>query len=98
MISVRTYDLQLRYTFTISRGSQQVVPILVLQLEHEGITGTGETCPSGYYGQSVDSVRRDLENLLPWIEQQDPNDYSSFLTEAAVRLNNPQALCALDLA
>ena len=64
-ISTQTFDLELRHTFTISRGSQDVVQVLVAAVEHEGITGYGETSPTDYYGYSLEGVRKDLENLAP---------------------------------
>ncbi len=98
-VSLRTHNLRLRHTFTISRGSQDVVPVLVMTLEHEGLTGYGETSPSGYYGQDLKTVRAALESILPWLERQDPRAYRLLLEEALERLGgNTQALCALDLA
>ncbi len=98
-IRLHSLDLPLRHTFTISRGSQEVAHVLIVELENDGIIGFGETSPSGYYGQSVASVREDLESILPWLKGQNPLEYRLLLEEAAERLrSNTQALCALDLA
>ena len=32
-------DLQLEHTFTIARGSQDVAPVVIASLEHDGIVG-----------------------------------------------------------
>lgn len=98
-LSFRTFDLQLRHTFTISRGSSDVVTVLVVELDHDGIVGYGETSPYGFYGQDLASVRRDLESIEPWFTEQNPMEYRVVLEEAGRRLGkNTQALCALDLA
>jgi L-alanine-DL-glutamate epimerase-like enolase superfamily enzyme len=98
-ITYQTYDLTLRHTFTISRGSSDVVTVLVVQLEHDGIVAYGETSPYGFYGQDLESVKRGIESIKPWFEQQDPMEYRLVLEEAGRRLGkNTQALCALDLA
>ena len=55
-MSFKKYDLRLRHTFTIARGARDVSPVVILELEHEGIVGFGEAAPSGRYGESVDTV------------------------------------------
>jgi L-alanine-DL-glutamate epimerase-like enolase superfamily enzyme len=50
------YDLHLKHTFTIARGARNVSPVVILELEHEGIVGYGEASPLARYGESADSV------------------------------------------
>ncbi len=98
-LTLREYALKLRHTFTISRGSQDVVPILIAEIESEGIVGYGETSPNAYYGQTVATVREAIESVAPWFQTQNPFHFRTVLEEAQRRLNgNTQALCALDLA
>lgn len=98
-LNVRIADLHLRHTFTIARGSSDVVRVIVVELSHDGIIGYGECSPSLYHGQSPETVISDLESLSDWLASRDPVDYRLLLDEAALRLgNNLQALCALDLA
>lgn len=98
-LSFRQYDLKLRHTFTISRGSEDVVPVWIVELEHEGVVGLGEVSPYKFYGQTLESVRADLESLIPWLEKQNPLEHRLLLEEAAQKLGaNTQALCGLDLA
>lgn len=98
-IQARIEELRLRHTFTISRGSQDLVPTVVVTLESDGLTGYGASTPSRFYGFDAESVVKALESLSPWLEGRDPGNYQSLLADAAVQLpENPQALCALDLA
>jgi L-alanine-DL-glutamate epimerase-like enolase superfamily enzyme len=55
-ITFKRYDLHLRHTFTIARGGRDVSPVVILELEHDGLVGFGEAAPSSRYGETVDSV------------------------------------------
>jgi len=50
------FDLKLKHTFTISRGSRDVSPVVFLEIEHAGIVGFGEAAPSNHYGESFETV------------------------------------------
>ena len=92
-------DLQLRHTFTISRASQDVSPVVVTKLSHNDIVGTGEACPSGFYDESVETIVQALEDLAPWLQSESPVEYRHFLERAADKLGAQRAaLSALDLA
>lgn len=98
-ISVRTERLRLRHTFTISRGSEDVTPVAIAEIEHAGIRGLGEASPSSYYGETVDTVRAALSEISDWLSSRDPTAYEHTLEEAAERLGERRAaLAALDLA
>lgn len=98
-VQTEIFLLRLRHTFTIARGSQDVVRTVGLTLERDGLTGYGATTPNAFYGFDADAARRDLDDLAPWLETQNPIHYRDLLADAAERLaHNPQALCALDLA
>jgi L-alanine-DL-glutamate epimerase-like enolase superfamily enzyme len=55
-ITFKRYDLHLRHTFTIARGGRDVSPVVILELEHDGLVGFEEAAPSSRYGETVDSV------------------------------------------
>jgi len=98
-IATRVESLKLRHTFTIARGSQDASPVIIAELEHDGITGTGEASPSGFYGENTDSVGSALFGISGWLSTQNPLHYRQVLEEARERLgNNRAALSALDLA
>jgi L-alanine-DL-glutamate epimerase-like enolase superfamily enzyme len=56
-------ELQLRHVFTITRGSRDLVPIIIVMIEHEGITGFGEASPSGRYSESPESASSFLSSV-----------------------------------
>lgn len=97
-LEFRECALRPRHVFAISRGAQSLVPALLLRVEHGGLAGIGQACPSGFYGADVPSTRAALEGLADFLAPLDPSDFRSILAEAAPRLNNPCALSALDLA
>jgi len=98
-IKTRIENLRLRHTFTISRSSEDVVPVVMVEVEHEGITGTGESSPSRYYGETAETVRSALESLEGWLATAHPFERQTVLEEALPRLSGLRgALCALDLA
>lgn len=50
------FELKLRHTFTIARGSRDADQIVFVELEHDGITGYGEAAPAMRYGETTESV------------------------------------------
>ena len=66
-ISARKVTLRLAETFTISRGSEDEVEVVQVELSHDGATGYGEAAPVARYGESADSA-------LAWLEGVDLGD------------------------
>ncbi len=62
-IAAETLDLHLRHTFTISRSSRSLVPVVLVTLSHQGVQGVGEASPSTRYGETPESVLSFLRNL-----------------------------------
>lgn len=50
-------------TFTISRGSRTSAEVLTVTLESDGCSGRGECVPYARYGESLDSVIKQIESL-----------------------------------
>lgn len=59
------FDLQLKHTFTIARGSRDVHTVVLVELEHDGITGYGEASPLLRYDETADSVITFLKKVNP---------------------------------
>ena len=93
------FDLRLRHTFTISRGSVDVQPTLIVELEHDGHRGYGEATSNTYYDVTIASMTEHLERLRPKIESFAWNDpaelWEALKTDLA---DDPFAHCALDQA
>jgi L-alanine-DL-glutamate epimerase-like enolase superfamily enzyme len=97
-LTARRYDLILRHPFTIARGTSSVDPIMLVEIEHDGIVGLGEAAPSGRYGESIDTVERFLStlDLSRW---NDPFLLEEILTAVDAHApGNPAAKAAVDLA
>ena len=98
-LSSKTFNLQLKHTFGISRSSHDVQRTLIVKLEQDGFTGYGEAVENSYYGFTVESMQNRLEELRPLIEKYDlqsPEDFWDVLNEF---LNENRFLhCAIDIA
>ena len=57
-LTYKKYDLKLKHTFTIARNSRDFVPIVLTELNHDGIIGYGESSPN------VRSYRKDKFSLV----------------------------------
>jgi L-alanine-DL-glutamate epimerase-like enolase superfamily enzyme len=91
-------DLRMKHAFTIARGSRTVTPSVIVELEHDGIVGTGEASPSQRYGESVASVLAFLREAdLGRFD--DPMELESILTHVgSLAPGNMSAKAAIDIA
>ena len=55
-LTLHAFDLRLRHTFTIARGSLDVQPTLIVELEQAGCRGYGEATTNAYYGATLESM------------------------------------------
>jgi L-alanine-DL-glutamate epimerase-like enolase superfamily enzyme len=80
-------------TFTISRGSEDEIEVVQVELRHGDVAGYGEGAPYDRYGESADSA-------LAWLEQVEPGDDPFALDElwAALPPGEHAARGALDAA
>jgi len=98
-VILRTFDLRLKHTFTISRVSYKTQPILIVELQSEGFSGFGETTSNIYYENTIDSMKRNLEKIIPFIESVTNETPEEFWQKAYQFLKDDLfALCALDNA
>lgn len=59
----------LRVPFVIARGGRNEADVLVVELEEEGIVGTGEATPYARYGETAASVQAQITALTKDLEQ-----------------------------
>ena len=59
----RPYDLQLTHTFTVAEYSRNTTPVVLTELEYDGIIGYGEASLPPYLGESHQSVITFLNKL-----------------------------------
>ncbi len=98
-MTLHRFDLQLRHTFTISRGSMDVQPTMIVELEEDGLRGFGEATTNDYYGASFENMSAALELLRDEIEVVLCDDPEEMWGRFDGRLSaNRFAQCALDQA
>ena len=83
---------------TISRGTTSSVDRLLVVMEHEGITGFGETggFDTGHRGFTTDAIAAELQALAPELEPLGPQPFQTL--EPLLSRLSPPARCGLDLA
>ncbi len=98
-VILRTFELQLKHTFTISRRAYNSQPTLIVELQSEGYSGFGEATSNPYYNITLDSMRENLERIIPIIERVTNETPDEFWHIANQLLANDRfSLCALDIA
>ncbi len=62
-LTYKPYTLELKYTFTIATNSRSTTPVVLTEIEHEGIIGYGEASMPPYLGESHESVTKFLSKV-----------------------------------
>ena len=98
-LTLYPFELKFRHTFTISRKSKNVQPLLVAELKQDGLSGLGETADNAYYNITVPGLMAAINEHRPFIEAYRLDTSETFWEAMYPRLaGNMFALCALDLA
>lgn len=100
-MELKTYkfDLELKDTFTISHGSRNFQPTLIVALSESGFTGYGEAAATSYYGVTVEKMQASLKSVEALVAEnihRTPEELWE-LTFPQLK-DNPFAQCALDIA
>lgn len=97
-LSFRPYELQLRHTFTVAGNSRNTTPVVLTEIEYEGLTGYGEASMPPYLGESRESVMRFLGKVD--LEQfSDPFMLDDILTYVdSLEQGNRAAKACIDIA
>ena len=105
-VSLRPFNLKLKYPFGISRGSITSAKNILVTLSFDDFVAYGESAPSVYYGEDQKSVmdfiqaftkRRKLEDYITNIHmlKQELSDFSNILTTTN---SSSSARAALEMA
>lgn len=62
-LSFQPYELQLKHAFTLATSSRTTTPVMLVELEYDGITGYGEASMPPYLGESHETVARFLSKV-----------------------------------
>jgi len=96
---LRTFNLKLKHPFTISRETHTIQPSLIVELQSDGYSGFGEATSNPYYKITVDSMKHNLEKIIPFIESVTDETPEEFWHKAHQFLKDDMfSLCALDIA
>ena len=99
MMAMYRLNLPLAHQFTISRGSITNQPSLIVELEHDGVSGLGEVTENSFYGHTFDSMTSSLQKAMELLNRyidQSPCDLCPELIE--VMAGDTFAASALDMA
>ncbi len=59
----KPYDLQLKHVFTLANSSRNTTPVMLTEIEFDGVIGYGEASMPPYLGETHESVSRFLSGL-----------------------------------
>jgi L-alanine-DL-glutamate epimerase-like enolase superfamily enzyme len=62
-LKFRPYDLQLKHVFTISSNSRTTTPVVLTEIDYDGIKGYGEASMPPYLGESHETVLKFLSSV-----------------------------------
>lgn len=57
------YTLQLKHAFTLATSSRTTTPVMLIEIEYDGVVGYGEASMPPYLGESHETVARFLSHL-----------------------------------
>src|SRR5690606_28114151 len=63
ILRYRPYTLELRHVFTLAAGSRNTTPVVLTELEYDGVVGYGEASMPPYLGESHESVLAFLDRV-----------------------------------
>ncbi len=90
-LNFKPYELKLKHVFTLASGSRSTTPVMLTEIEYEGIIGYGEASMPPYLGESHDTVSQFLskvnlsqfkdpfliEDILQYVDGIDANNYAA---------------------
>jgi L-Ala-D/L-Glu epimerase len=97
-LSWTAYDLQLIHTFSIANSSRKTTPVVLTQIEYDGLVGYGEASMPPYLGESQASVMEFLKKV-DLSSFNDPLKIEEILKYVdAIAENNTAAKASVDIA
>ncbi|MDR1883460.1 MAG: dipeptide epimerase [Prevotella sp.] len=97
-LGFKPFDLQLRHVFTIANFSRTTTPVVLTEIEYDGVTGYGEASLPPYLGETQASVIEFLKkvDLSPFSGPFELDDILAYVDKIAE--NNTAAKAAVDIA
>ena len=97
-LKFKPYTLSLKHAFTLASSSRSTTPVVLTEIEYDGVTGYGEASMPPYLGESHDSATTFLAkvDLTPF---KDPFQLEDILTYVdKVAAGNTAAKASVDIA
>ncbi|MHB1688642.1 MAG: dipeptide epimerase [Ignavibacteriaceae bacterium] len=92
------YSLELKHVFTVSSNSRTTTPVVLTEIEHEGVTGYGEASMPPYLGESHESVMKFLSKI-DLSKYKNPFELETILNDVdKIDSNNHAAKASVDIA
>ena len=97
-LTYRPYELRLKHVFTIANSSRTTTPVVLTEIEYEGVTGYGEASMPPYLGETQASVIEFLRkvNLKQFSSPFELEDILTYVDKIAE--NNTAAKASVDIA
>ncbi|MBN1299697.1 MAG: dipeptide epimerase [Melioribacteraceae bacterium] len=97
-LSFRPYTVELKHVFTIATNSRTSTPVMLTEIEHDGIKGYGEASMPPYLGESHESVASFLSEV-DLKQFNDPFEMEKILKYVdSIAEGNTAAKAAVDIA
>ncbi|TAJ13769.1 dipeptide epimerase [Marinilabiliaceae bacterium JC017] len=85
------YDLKLKHVFTLASSSRTTTPVMLIELEYDGVIGYGEASMPPYLGESHETATKFLsglnlhqftdpflmDDILAYVENSAPGNYAA---------------------
>ena len=97
-LTYRPYTLEMKHVFTIAANSRTTTPIVLTEIEFNGIVGYGEASLPPYLGESHESVQAFLSKV-DLSKYENPFDLETILKDIdAITIGSPAAKASIDIA
>ncbi len=97
-LTYRPYTLELTHVFTVATMSRKTTPVVLTEIEYDGIVGYGEASMPPYLGESQESVMAFLKRI-DLGKYDNPFELETILTDIdAISTNNTAAKASVDIA
>ncbi|MBN1638790.1 MAG: dipeptide epimerase [Ignavibacteriales bacterium] len=97
-LTFEPYTLQLKHVFTLSTSSRTTTPVMLTQIEYEGIVGYGEASMPPYLGESQETATKFLSKV-DLSQFNDPFKMDEILAYVdSIDVGNAAAKASVDIA
>lgn len=94
----KPYTLELKHVFTVATNSRSTTPVVLTEIEYDGIIGYGEASMPPYLGESHQTVL-DFLSKVDLSKYENVFDLETILSEIdAIAPGNPAAKASIDIA